>query len=704
MNNLRSARRQLAAVCIALVAFIVVALSFPASAIAKSIQDYGSNVFFEDCRWCGKSHSSGSAFYMLTGDVGTVEDAQIEHSDNMTVELVPKPEGMFSDYDYGYDLVVEADFTSVGDGMGWFRVTNPSTGEEVCSAFNIPIVNVCDDDEAMLDSLTYNMHPDALPGSLEGVSVDEYVISYQIDPTESSYSISGNMSGPDAWESTYQEHLENYSSTYESLGLGYFPQEDETLYLDNGVEATFSHWGGCPLGDLPDKADFSIVSETKDEETGLTTVVHEALFVGVWETADGSPIFANPRYGEGVKPYSYADGTITFDDDAVGTWYELTIDAPEDVFNRLYSFSVENQCMAFSAADFSKNDPLYREGGLDDGPFYVRAGGDGAEIMSYYSSFSSKLPTYSLEPADAGTISYDTSMHILTVTLTEPATLHIDAGDRRVLEGPNGARLSYIENDGNADKWDGVSFIAEKLEGDAADDASAYILQMIGGNGAAAVFDLSLEKNGQKVQPGELGSSSVQVTLPMPDSIDPGYVVVFTVGDNGSVTNVWSDVDEQARTVTFSASHFSTYVVAGYATSETVTMYRLYNQWTGEHFYTASAEERDGLVAVGWTDEGKGWTAPTSGDPVYRLYNPYVTGGDHHYTPSEAERDTLVAAGWEYEGVGWYSAPAATGTPLYRQYNPYATTGTHNYTTSEDERDHLVSVGWRDEGVAWYGV
>ena len=138
--------------------------------------------------------------------------------------------------------------------------------------------------------------------------------------------------------------------------------------------------------------------------------------------------------------------------------------------------------------------------------------------------------------------------------------------------------------------------------------------------------------------------------------------------------------------------------------ADTVTMWRLYNQWTGEHFYTASAEERDGLVAVGWTDEGLGWVAPTSGDPVYRLYNPYVAGGDHHYTLSAAERDGLVEAGWEYEGVGWMSAPASTGVPLYRQYNPYATTGTHNYTTSKAENDHLVSVGWREEGVGWYGV
>ena len=132
-------------------------------------------------------------------------------------------------------------------------------------------------------------------------------------------------------------------------------------------------------------------------------------------------------------------------------------------------------------------------------------------------------------------------------------------------------------------------------------------------------------------------------------------------------------------------------------------MHRLYNRWTGEHFYTASAYERDELTKVGWRDEGVGWVAPTSGDPVYRLYNPYVTGGDHHYTTSADERDACVAAGWRYEGVGWYSADK-DGVPLYRQYNPFATTGTHNYTASTVERNHLISVGWEDEGIAWYGV
>lgn len=137
-----------------------------------------------------------------------------------------------------------------------------------------------------------------------------------------------------------------------------------------------------------------------------------------------------------------------------------------------------------------------------------------------------------------------------------------------------------------------------------------------------------------------------------------------------------------------------------------VSMYRLYNQWTGEHFYTADGGERDSLVSVGWTDEGVGWTAPSTGDEVHRLYNSYVPGGDHHYTLSTEERDALVEFGWKYEGVSWHSADpkAKNAVPLYRQYNPYATTGTHNYTADANENDTLVGLGWKEEGVAWYGI
>lgn len=134
----------------------------------------------------------------------------------------------------------------------------------------------------------------------------------------------------------------------------------------------------------------------------------------------------------------------------------------------------------------------------------------------------------------------------------------------------------------------------------------------------------------------------------------------------------------------------------------TVNMHRLYNPFTGEHFYTHDLDERDELVSYGWIYENIGWVAPeVSKTPVYRLFNPYTS--DHHYTTSSGERSTMVSAGWVDEGVGWYSDDNEA-VALYREFNPYETIGTHNYTTSKEEHDALVSIGWLGEGIAWYAL
>lgn len=133
----------------------------------------------------------------------------------------------------------------------------------------------------------------------------------------------------------------------------------------------------------------------------------------------------------------------------------------------------------------------------------------------------------------------------------------------------------------------------------------------------------------------------------------------------------------------------------------TKDMYRLYNPNSGEHFYTANPAERDNIKKAGWKDEGIGWYAPDSGDPVYRLYN--ANAGDHHYTVNSKERDHLKKVGWKYEGVGWYSDKKKT-IPLYRAYNPNAKAGSHNYTVNKAEQNNLIRVGWKNEGIAWYGV
>ena len=137
-------------------------------------------------------------------------------------------------------------------------------------------------------------------------------------------------------------------------------------------------------------------------------------------------------------------------------------------------------------------------------------------------------------------------------------------------------------------------------------------------------------------------------------------------------------------------------------TTNKVTMYRLYNPNSGEHFYTGDEKERTDLAKLGWRDEGIGWIAPVkSNTPVYRLYN--GNAGDHHYTLDAKEKNSLIGAGWKDEGIGWYSDDNKT-VPLYREYNPNTVTGTHNYTADKAEHNNLVKAGWKDEGIGWYAI
>jgi len=133
-----------------------------------------------------------------------------------------------------------------------------------------------------------------------------------------------------------------------------------------------------------------------------------------------------------------------------------------------------------------------------------------------------------------------------------------------------------------------------------------------------------------------------------------------------------------------------------------VSIYRMYNKNTGEHFYTVSSFERDSLVKSGWTYEGVGWNAPTSGTPVYRIYNPNAKGGDHYYTTSKWEVEQTVKAGWKWDNNGQPAFYAGGNTNVYVEFNPNATAGgSHNYTVNKYEHENLLKNGWTYGAVAW---
>jgi len=100
--------------------------------------------------------------------------------------------------------------------------------------------------------------------------------------------------------------------------------------------------------------------------------------------------------------------------------------------------------------------------------------------------------------------------------------------------------------------------------------------------------------------------------------------------------------------------------------ADSVPVFRFYNKTTGTHFYTTSASERDGIVAYypQFVYEGPAFhalaVAGTDGrTAVYRFFN--KTTGSHFYTASAAERDKVVATypAFVYEGIAFYVYPAA---------------------------------------------
>ena len=132
-------------------------------------------------------------------------------------------------------------------------------------------------------------------------------------------------------------------------------------------------------------------------------------------------------------------------------------------------------------------------------------------------------------------------------------------------------------------------------------------------------------------------------------------------------------------------------------TPGTAAVYRLYSQTAGDHFYTTSEEEKNNLAnnpSSGYVLEGVVFyssTVQSNGlSPIYRFYN--RTSGDHFYTASASEKDILVNNpqwGYAAEGIAFYAyaSQSSGASPVYRLYN--SETGDHFYTSSETEKNNI---------------
>lgn len=162
-------------------------------------------------------------------------------------------------------------------------------------------------------------------------------------------------------------------------------------------------------------------------------------------------------------------------------------------------------------------------------------------------------------------------------------------------------------------------------------------------------------------------------------------------------------------------------------TAKVVEVVRLFNPWNGDHLFTWDEKEVFAAEKAGWTNEGTVWKAyghegdyrkfvnqdAKVGTPVYRLFNQY--SGEHLYTTSTEEYNKNVAAGWTGEGVSFYTVKATDGKPaqnetsdkiinkskvdsVYRMFNPFAKVGTHLYGGIEENAKCLAD-GWKADNV-----
>ena len=252
-----------------------------------------------------------------------------------------------------------------------------------------------------------------------------------------------------------------------------------------------------------------------------------------------------------------------------------------------------------------------------------------------------------------------------------------------------GANLNVRENAGES-----VSLVIDKPEAD-------HILPTQFDNALSVKFSMTLEN---VPDPDNL-QVPVLISLPVPQNINPDFLVILHYHADGSYEQVWPNITytSSGAYAEFAVTRFSDFVMTQLADESETTqpMYRLYNPYTLEHLFTSGEWEKDNLPNAGWIYEGVAWEAPTTGTPIYRLYNPYSDG--HFYTASEAEIDTLLPLGWQLDGVVTCGADSS-GTPIYRLFNPYETKNYHHYTTSWDEINMLTALGWILEGIAWYAA
>ena len=180
-------------------------------------------------------------------------------------------------------------------------------------------------------------------------------------------------------------------------------------------------------------------------------------------------------------------------------------------------------------------------------------------------------------------------------------------------------------------------------------------------------------------------------------AINPDWSLWFDAFSNQRVTNIGNR--DNSKMATFSAS-----------TAKAI--YRFWSSTKQHHFFTMTKSEKnivrntnadsvwhyEGVANKGYDTQQPGTTA------VYRFWSDAKQG--HFYTASAAEKDNIVATdpSWHYEGVSYYvyATEQASTSPVYRFWS--AKKQGHFFTNNSAEKDSIIATdpSWHYEGIAWY--
>lgn len=259
--------------------------------------------------------------------------------------------------------------------------------------------------------------------------------------------------------------------------------------------------------------------------------------------------------------YSIDNGVLTFPGrPALGEWYQLTVEAEDGITFSNVAGGTE-WTMTIDANYLNSDDPLYSPQ-PHSGTYFVRGDGQGMSTNLYIEYDASKALTYKLTSGLGEFVR--SNPNVLSINLSSPAVLSLGYNTETVITNEQGATITHTPNSGehgDDGSWSMLTLVTDPITGEAADKATVALKDAVAGVSNAHFFDICLLDPAGKVFTIPEGDHVV-VTLPVPASMSLENLRVFHIADDGTVTDMNATVDVESRTVSFTTTHFSTFVLA----------------------------------------------------------------------------------------------------------------------------------------------